>query len=154
MNYIRRAGALPRAETAWALRAPMLRKRRNLPSLGAKHLLLSPVEICCHDRIYMTRRRREPGSIIGPAERHGRRERPRGPPSSSRETTVLNDPIQLIGLASLVGNSRETFHKSGTDGSNPVPSSEESSNYRFLLMTDVFASADGRRQTKLIARVE
>ena len=59
MNYIRRAGALPRAETAWALRAPMLRKRRNLPNLGAKHLLLSPVEIYCHDRIYMTRRRRE-----------------------------------------------------------------------------------------------
>ena len=28
-------------------------------------------------------------------------------------------PIQLIGPASLVGNSRETFHKSGTDGSNP-----------------------------------
>jgi len=40
---------------------------------------------------------------------------------------VLNDPIQLIGSASLVGNSRETFHKSGTDGSNPAPSSGESS---------------------------
>jgi len=39
---------------------------------------------------------------------------------------VLNNPIQLIGPASLVGNSRETFHQSGTDGSNPVPSSEES----------------------------
>ena len=39
---------------------------------------------------------------------------------------MLNDPIQLIGPASLVGNSRETFHKSGTDGSNPVPSSGES----------------------------
>ena len=39
---------------------------------------------------------------------------------------MLNDPIQLIGLASLVGNSRETFHQSGTDGSNPVPSSGES----------------------------
>src|SRR6516164_7565685 len=39
---------------------------------------------------------------------------------------VLNDPIQLIGPASLVGNSRETFHKSGTDGSNPVPSCGES----------------------------
>ena len=37
---------------------------------------------------------------------------------------MLNDPIQLIGPASLVGNSRETFHKSGTDGSNP--SSRES----------------------------
>jgi hypothetical protein len=39
---------------------------------------------------------------------------------------VLNDPIQLIGPASLVGNSRETFHKSGTDGSNPVLSTGES----------------------------
>jgi len=39
---------------------------------------------------------------------------------------VLNDPIQLIGPASLVGNSGETFHTSGTDGSNPVPSSGES----------------------------
>ena len=26
----------------------------------------------------------------------------------------------------VIGNSRETFHKSGTDGSNPVPSSGES----------------------------
>ena len=39
---------------------------------------------------------------------------------------MLKDPIQVIGPASLVGNSRETFHKSGTDGSNPVPSSGES----------------------------
>jgi len=39
---------------------------------------------------------------------------------------VLNDPIQLIGPASLIGNSRETFHKSGTDGANPIPSSSES----------------------------
>ena len=39
---------------------------------------------------------------------------------------MLNDPIQLIGPASLVGNSRETLHTSGTDGSNPVPSSSES----------------------------
>src|SRR6516165_886533 len=38
---------------------------------------------------------------------------------------------RFIGPASLVGNSRETFHKSGTDGSNPVPSSAESANYRF-----------------------
>jgi hypothetical protein len=35
-------------------------------------------------------------------------------------------PIQLIGRASPFGNSRETFRKSGTDGSNPVPSSGES----------------------------
>ena len=39
---------------------------------------------------------------------------------------MLNDPIQLIGPASPFGNSRETFRKSGTDGSNPVPSSAES----------------------------
>jgi len=45
---------------------------------------------------------------------------------------VLKDPIQIIDPASLVGNSRETFHKSGTDGSNPVPSSGESANFRFL----------------------
>jgi len=39
---------------------------------------------------------------------------------------VPNNPIQLIGPASLVGNSQETFSQSGTDGSNPVPSSAES----------------------------
>jgi len=53
----------------------------------------------------------------------------RGPAADHRRLArrpVLNDPIQLIGPASLVGNSRETFHKSGTDGSNPVPSSKES----------------------------
>jgi len=44
---------------------------------------------------------------------------------------VLDDPIQLIGPASLVGNSRETFHESGTEGSNPVPSSEESCELRY-----------------------
>jgi hypothetical protein len=34
---------------------------------------------------------------------------------------------------SPAGNSRETpFAKSGTDGSNPVPSSGESTNFRFL----------------------
>jgi hypothetical protein len=38
---------------------------------------------------------------------------------------VLNHPIQLIGPASPFGNSRETFPKSGTDRSNPVPSSRE-----------------------------
>ena len=43
---------------------------------------------------------------------------------------MFNDPIQLIGPASLVGNSPETFHKSGTDGSNPVPSTGESSELR------------------------
>ena len=44
----------------------------------------------------------------------------------SGRAAPINDPLQLIGLASLVGNSRETFHWSGTDGSNPVRSSGES----------------------------
>ena len=42
----------------------------------------------------------------------------------SRDDLCLMTPVQLIGPA---GNSRETlFAKSGTDGSNPVPSSGES----------------------------
>ena len=48
---------------------------------------------------------------------------------------MLKDPIKIIGPASLVGNSRETFHKSGTDGSNPVPSSGESTNFELILQT-------------------
>jgi hypothetical protein len=47
---------------------------------------------------------------------------------------VLNDPIQLVGLASPFGNratAERPFRKSGTDGSNPVPSSADSANYRF-----------------------
>ena len=66
-------------------------------------------------------------SLIGPAEKETAVEG--GPAADHRRLArrpVLNDPIQLIGPASLVGNSRETFHKSGTDGSNPVPSSDES----------------------------
>ena len=62
---------------------------------------------------------------IGPAEKETAVER--GPAADHRRFArrpMLNDPIQLIGPASLVGNSRETFHKSGTDGSNP--SSRES----------------------------
>src|SRR6516225_2751258 len=53
---------------------------------------------------------------IGPAEKETAVER--GPAADQRRLArrpVLNDPIQLIGPASLVGNSRETFHKSGTD---------------------------------------
>src|SRR6516165_2918826 len=64
---------------------------------------------------------------LGPTEKETAVER--GPAADHRPLArrlVLNDPIQLIGPASLVGNSRETFHKSGTDGSNPVPSSGES----------------------------
>ena len=64
---------------------------------------------------------------IGPAEKETAVER--GPAADHRRLArrpVLNDPIQLIGPASLVGNSRETFRKSGTDGSNPVPSTAES----------------------------
>jgi len=64
---------------------------------------------------------------IGPAEKETAVEG--GPAADHRRLArrpVLNDHIQLIGPASLVGNSRDTFHKSGTDGSNPVPSSKES----------------------------
>ena len=64
---------------------------------------------------------------IGPAEKETAVER--GPAADHRRLArrpVLNDPIQLIGPASHVGNSRETFHQIGTDGSNPVPSSTES----------------------------
>src|SRR6516162_823596 len=70
---------------------------------------------------------------ISPAEKETAVER--GPAADHRRLarrSVLNDPIQLIGPASLVGNSRETFHKSGTDGSNPVPSAGESANFWFL----------------------
>src|SRR6516165_5608562 len=74
-----------------------------------------------------------PIASIGPAEKETAVES--GPaadhPRLARRP-VLNDPIQLIGPASLVGNSRETLHTSGTDGSNPVPSSGESTNHRFL----------------------
>ena len=38
----------------------------------------------------------------------------------------------LIGPASPFSDSRETFCKSGTDGSNPVPSSSESANFQYL----------------------
>src|SRR6516165_9304180 len=68
-----------------------------------------------------------PIASIGPAEKETAVER--GPAADHRRLArrpVLNDPIQLIGPASLVGNSRETFRKSGTDGSNPVPSTAES----------------------------
>jgi len=50
----------------------------------------------------------------------------------SGRAAPINDPLQLIGLASLVGNSRETFHWSGTDGSNPVRSSGESTSRAIL----------------------
>ena len=63
---------------------------------------------------------------IGSAEKETASRKARGRSSRLARRPVLNDPIQLIGPASLVGNSRETFHKSGTDGSNTVPSSGES----------------------------
>ena len=52
---------------------------------------------------------------IGPAEKETAVES--GPAADHRRLArrpVLNDPVQLIGPASLVGNSRETFHKCGT----------------------------------------
>jgi hypothetical protein len=68
---------------------------------------------------------------IGPAEKETAVGR--GPAADHRRLArrpVLNDPIQLIGPASPFGNSRETLRKSGTDGSNPVLSSGESSTNR------------------------
>ena len=52
-------------------------------------------------------------------------ERGKAAPNYRRPTTrpVLNNPIQLIGSASPF--SERPFRKSGTDGSNPVPSSGE-----------------------------
>ena len=79
-----------------------------------------------------TLRWREPDSI-GPAQKETAVER--GPAADHRRLErrpALNDPIKLIGPAALVGNSRETFNTSGTDGSNPAPSSGESTNHRFL----------------------
>jgi hypothetical protein len=75
------------------------------------------------------RRTRQVGQCrtIGPAEKETAVEG--GPAADHRRLArrpVLNDSIQLIGPGSLVGNSRETFHQSGTDGSNPVPSSRQS----------------------------
>jgi len=64
---------------------------------------------------------------IGPAEKETAVERdPAADHHRLARRPALNDPIQLIGPASLVGNSREPFHTSGTDGSNPAPSSGES----------------------------
>jgi len=65
-----------------------------------------------------------PIGSIGPAEK--KRRPSREAPRPTIGVSCFNDPIQLIGPASLVGNSRETFRKSGTDGSNPVPSTAES----------------------------
>jgi hypothetical protein len=63
---------------------------------------------------------------VPPRKRHPSREAPAADHGRLARRPVLNDANQLIGPASLVGNSHETLHKSGTDGSNPVPSSAES----------------------------
>src|SRR6516225_4201406 len=68
---------------------------------------------------------------VPPRKRHPSREAPAADHGRLARRPVLNDANQLIGPASLVGNSRETLHKSGTDGSNPVPSRGESANHRF-----------------------
>ena len=68
-----------------------------------------------------------PIASIGPAEKETALGR--GPAADHcrlERRPVLNDPLQLIGPGSPFGNSRETFRKSGTDGSNPLPSSGES----------------------------
>src|SRR6516165_8869215 len=63
---------------------------------------------------------------VPPRKRRPSKEAPRPTIVVSRDDLCLMTPIQLIGPASLVGNSRETFHKSGTNGSNPAPSRSES----------------------------
>jgi len=68
---------------------------------------------------------------VPPKKRRPSREAPRPTIVVSRDDLCLMTPShRSIGLVSLVGNSRETFHKSGTDGSNSVPPSGESSKPR------------------------
>ena len=62
---------------------------------------------------------------VPPRKRRPWREVPRPTIVVSRDGLCLMT-LQLIGPGSPFGNSRETFRKSGTDGSNPLPSSEES----------------------------
>ena len=74
-----------------------------------------------------------PIASIGPAEKETALGR--GPAADHcrlERRPVLNDPLQLIGPGSPFGNSRETFRKSGTDGSNPLPSSGESASRGIL----------------------
>ena len=61
-----------------------------------------------------------------------------------------------IGLVSLVGNSRETFHKSGTDGSNPVPSSGESGELPYCAAgsSDLVERRPGSLARELIAEFD
>jgi len=64
---------------------------------------------------------------IGPArERDGRGEGDPQPTIVVWRDPCLNDPIRLIGQASPFANIRDPCRKSGTDGSNPFPSSGES----------------------------
>ena len=89
-----------------------------------------------------------PIASIGPAEKETAVER--GPAADHRRLArrpVLNNPIQLIGPASLVGNSREIFHKSGTDGSNPPPSGKESATNLTGKIEPALASGDTRKPT-------
>src|SRR6516164_4854085 len=62
---------------------------------------------------------------VPPRKRRPWREVPRPTIVVSRDDLSLMT-LQVIGPGSPFGNSRETFRKSGTDGSNPLPSSEES----------------------------
>ena len=66
-----------------------------------------------------------PIASIGPAEKETAVERPTAGHRRLERRPVLNDPIQLIGPASLVGNLRD-LSQDGTDDSNPVLSSSES----------------------------
>jgi len=62
--------------------------------------------------------------LVPPRKRRPSREAPRPTIVVSRDYLCLMTPSSLS--VRHLRNSRETFHKSGTDGSNPVPSSGES----------------------------
>jgi hypothetical protein len=64
-------------------------------------------------------------------ERDGPEERPAADHRRSRDNLRLMTLLQRIAPGSPFANSRETFRKSGTDGSNSLPSSEESSELRY-----------------------
>ena len=92
-----------------------------------------------------------PIASIGPAEKETALGR--GPAADHcrlERRPVLNDPLQLIGPGSPFGNSRETFRKSGTDGSNPLPSSGESCELRYRHRRPACLFGCGGRQVNMV----
>src|SRR5215470_6877593 len=59
-------------------------------------------------------------------------ERLESPSARLARRLVLNDPSSLSVRHLRSATAERPFRKSGTDGSNPVPSSEESANFRSL----------------------